>query len=68
MKKNAENRILGRRLAREMPNEELGRAAAGAADSTGYWTYTLLYPSDPGDPRWDGGTVGPIVTATDTQV
>ena len=63
MKKSTENRILGRRLARELPNEELGRAAG--SDSTGYWTWTLLYPSDPGDPRWDGGGSGPIVTATE---
>ncbi len=66
MKKNAENRILGRRVAREMPNEELARAAGSAVDNTGAWTYTLLYPSDPGDPRWDGPSPGPIVTGTDT--
>ncbi len=29
----------------------------------GYWTWTLLYPSDPGDPRWDGGGSGPIIVA-----
>jgi hypothetical protein len=64
MKKNTANRILGRRLARELPNEELERAAAGA-ESGGYWTWTLLYPSDPGDPRWDGGGSGPIIVATE---
>jgi hypothetical protein len=58
MKKNQKettNRILGRRLARELPNEELGKVGGG-----GTWTWTLLYPSDPGDPRWDGGGGGPI--------
>ena len=60
MKKNTGNRILGRRLARELPNEELGQAAGAEA---GYWTWTLLYPSDPGDPRWDGGGPGPIIVA-----
>lgn len=55
MKKNAANRILGRRLARELPNETLGKVTGG-----GYWTWTLLYPSDPGDPRWDSST-GPII-------
>jgi hypothetical protein len=56
MKKNEKdntNRILGRRLARELPNEELGQVAGGG-------TWTLLYPSDRGDPRWDGGG-GPIL-------
>lgn len=59
MKKHKEqtsqNRILGRRLARELPNEELGQVTGG-----GTWTWTLLYPSDPGDPTWDGGGGGPI--------
>ncbi|HYG61758.1 MAG TPA: hypothetical protein VEL74_04200 [Thermoanaerobaculia bacterium] len=56
MKKNTDkkNRILGRRVARELSNEQLG-PVTGA----GYWTYTLLYPSDPGGPRWDS-TSGPI--------
>lgn len=49
------NRILGRRLARELPNEKLGEV-----NGVGYWTWTLLYPSDPGDPRWDESS-GPIV-------
>jgi hypothetical protein len=61
MKKNVENRILGRRVARELPNSELARAAG--SDAAGVWTYTLLYPSDPGGPTWDGGSTGPIVTA-----
>jgi hypothetical protein len=59
MKKRTEktsNRILGRQLARELPNEELGRVTGG-----GTWTWTLLYPSDPGDPKWDGGDPGPIL-------
>ena len=57
MKKNAEknNRLLGRRVARELPNEKLGKVAGG-----GTWTWTLLYPSDPGDPTWDGGSKDPI--------
>ncbi|HEX3527813.1 MAG TPA: hypothetical protein VH988_12180 [Thermoanaerobaculia bacterium] len=63
MKKNTTNRILGRRLARELPNEELGRVAG--TDAAGYWTWTLLYPSDPGDPRWDGGGSGPIVAVAE---
>jgi hypothetical protein len=49
VKKNAQStkgRILGRRLARELPNEALAQAAGN--DSSGVWTYTLLYPSDPG--------------------
>ena len=56
MKKNTgkSDRILGRRMARELPNEKLGQATGA-----GYWTWTLLYPSDPGDPRWDS-TGGPI--------
>jgi hypothetical protein len=64
MKKNSQhtsNRILGRRLARELPKALLSRAASGEA-MTGVWTYTLLYPSDPGGPTWDGGSVGPILT------
>ena len=56
MKKN--NRILGRRVARELPNDELGKVSGG-----GTWTWTLLYPSDPGDPNWDGGSTTPILTA-----
>ncbi|HEX3530016.1 MAG TPA: hypothetical protein VH988_23400 [Thermoanaerobaculia bacterium] len=62
MKKNIEkttNRILGRRLARELPNEELARTTGSEADF-GTWTYTLLYPSDPGGPTWDGSGGGPI--------
>lgn len=57
MKKTTDktNRILGRRVARELSNEQLG-PVSGA----GYWTWTLLYPSDPGDPRWDDGGGGPI--------
>ncbi|HEY0783252.1 MAG TPA: hypothetical protein VGE98_12405 [Thermoanaerobaculia bacterium] len=56
MKKNGqENRILGRRVARELPNDELGKVAGG-----GTWTYTLLYPSDPGDPTWDAPSKDPI--------
>jgi hypothetical protein len=62
MKKHAQSskgRILGRRLARELPNQELGRSAGSSA--IGVWTYTLLYPSDPGGPSWDssggGGTI-----------
>ncbi len=59
MKKHAQNsaaRILGRRLARELPNEALGRTAGSSA--VGVWTYTLLYPSDPGGPTWDSGSGG----------
>jgi len=60
MKKTCEtkNRILGRRLARELPNEELARMSGNT--ESGVWTYTLLYPSDPGGPNWDGGGGGPI--------
>jgi hypothetical protein len=67
MKKNEKdnaNRILGRRLARELPNDELGQVAgqvAGQAAAGGTWTWTLLYPSDPGDPTWDGGSGGGTV-------
>jgi hypothetical protein len=63
MKKNTQSttgRILGRRLARELPNETLARAAGTSA--IGVWTYTLLYPSDPGGPTWDSGGGGPIYT------
>ncbi len=63
MKKNAQStkgRILGRRLARELPNEALAQAAG--SDAVGVWTYTLLYPSDPGGPTWDNGGGGPIYT------
>jgi hypothetical protein len=62
MKKNSQNsshRILGRRLARELPNELLSGAASASA--IGVWTYTLLYPSDPGGPTWDSGGGGPIL-------
>lgn len=56
MKKNANiPRILGRRVARELPNEKLAPVTGG-----GTWTYTLLYPSDPGGPSWDGGNSNPI--------
>ena len=63
MKKNEKdnaNRILGRRLARELPNDELGQVA-GQEAAGGTWTWTLLYPSDPGDPTWDGGSGGGTV-------
>ena len=62
MKKNEKddaNRILGRRLARELPNDELGQVAGQAAAGT--WTWTLLYPSDPGDPTWDGSGGGTVI-------
>ena len=62
MKKNEKdhaNRILGRRLARELPNDELEQAAGQAAAGT--WTWTLLYPSDPGDPTWDGSGGGTVI-------
>jgi hypothetical protein len=65
MKKNAQSttgRILGRRLARELPNEALVRAAGNSAVG-GVWTYTLLYPSDPGGPTWDTGGGGGVATA-----
>ncbi len=58
---HSSHRILGRRLARELPKELLAQAAAGTA-AAGVWTYTLLYPSDPGGPTWDSGGSGPILT------
>jgi hypothetical protein len=65
MKKNTQTtkgRILGRRLARELPNEALVWSG-GDSSGIGAWTYTLLYPSDPGGPTWDSsGDGGPIYT------
>lgn len=54
MKKNVKNdRVLGRRIAREMTREEMENANGGA-----YATWTLRYPAD--GPYADGGGSGPI--------
>ena len=53
MKKNVKNdRILGRRVAREMNREELENATGGVR------TWTLTYPAD--GPYADNGGGGPI--------
>lgn len=41
-KKNQQERILGRKLARELTREELETAAAGSSAST----WTMTYPAD----------------------
>jgi hypothetical protein len=53
MKKTPEqNRILGRRLARELSREELENASAGAS------TWTMTYPPD--GPYKDSGGGGSV--------
>jgi hypothetical protein len=59
MKKQSPERILGRKLARELTREELEQAG-GATN-----TWTTSYPADgPYNDSGDGGggTTGPVVT------
>ena len=54
MKKNAQERILGRKLAQQLTREELEKTFVGGAAST----WTLTYPAD--GPYKDSPSTGPI--------
>jgi hypothetical protein len=56
MKKNAQDRILGRKLARELTREELEKTSVSGSTST----WTLTYPAD--GPYNDSGPREPVWT------
>lgn len=56
MKKNTQDRILGRKLARELTREELEKTNVGGAAST----WTMRYPPD--GPYNDSGPREPVWT------